>query len=135
MSMAQIRTDLKLRAAEDSTLECYDRAPSRIETPGFYVGLPDDIDYVFAYGPTGATITWKCVVAVSPVDSDEAVLALDLYLDPQRGAKAMKVLLEDLTVSNTSGMAWTEVVRAETVVVTFGTVDYLGAEFEVRVNV
>ncbi|KKK54975.1 hypothetical protein LCGC14_3079230, partial [marine sediment metagenome] len=52
---------------------------------------------------------------------------------PQRGAKAMKVLLEDLSVSNTSSMAITEVIRAETVVVTFGTVDYLGAEFEVKV--
>ena len=133
MTMAQIRTDLAARAAVDTTLETYERAPARIETPCFYVGLPDDIDYVHTYGPTGATILWKCVVVVSPVDSDEAVLALDEYLDPQRGAKAMKVLLENLAVSNTSGMAITEVIRAETVVVTFGTVDYLGAEFEVKV--
>ncbi len=45
----------------------------------------------------------------------------------------MKVLLENLSVSNTSSMAITEVIRAETVVVTFGTVDYLAAEFEVKV--
>jgi len=135
MTMAQIRTDLATRAAIDTTLECYERAPANIETPAFYVGLPDDIDYVWAYGPTGGTITWKCVIAVSPVDSDEAVLDLDLYLDPQRGAKSMKVLLENHAVSNTSSMAWTEVVRAETVVVTFGSVDYLAAEFEVKVNV
>ncbi len=133
MSMAQIRTDLKNRAAVDTDLECYDKPPGRIETPGFYVGLPDDIDYVHAYGPSGGKVTFKCYVVVAPVDADEAIEQLDLYLDPDRGAKAMKVLLENMATYNTSSMAITEVIRAETVVVTFATVDYLAAEFEVKV--
>ncbi len=133
MTMAQIRADLAVRAAVDTTLETYERAPSTIETPGFYVGLPEEVDYVHAYGPNGATVLWKCTVVVGPVDSDEAVAQLDLYIDPQRGAKAMKVLLEDLSVSNTSSMHITEVIRSEFVVVTFGTVDYLAVEFEVKV--
>ncbi len=133
MTMAQIRTDLQLRAAVDTDLECYDKPPGRIETPGFYVGLPDDVDYVHAYGPSGGKATFRCYVVVAPVDADEAVAQLDLYLDPDRGGKAMKVLLENMSVSNTSSMAITEVIRAETVVVTFGTVDYLAAEFEVKV--
>ncbi len=135
MSMTEIRTDLATRAAVDTTLQTYDRAPSTIITPCFYVGLPEEVDYVHTYGPTGSTLTFKCTVVVASVESDQAITQLDLYIDPQRGSKAMKVLLENLTVSNTAGMGWTEVVSAEFVVVTFGTVDYMAVEFEVRVNV
>ena len=136
MSMAQIRTDLATRAAEDSTLETYERAPQTVESPAFYVGLQRGVDYVFAYGPTGATVTFDCVIAVAPVEEDEAIRLMDEYVDPQRGAKALKVLLEDLTVSNTSGMAWCEVVSSsEPGTVSFGNVEYLAVDFEVRVNV
>jgi len=136
MTMAQIRTDLATRAAVDTTLETYERAPESIESPAFYVGLQRGVDYVFAYGPTGATVTFDCVIAVAPVESDEAIRLMDEYVDPQRGAKAMKVLLEDLSVSNTASMAWCEVVSSsEPGSVAFHGVEYLAVDFEVRVNV
>ena len=136
MSMAQIRTDLALRAAEDASLNTYGTIPETIESPCFYVGLQQGVDYVKAYGPTGAIVTFNCVLVVAAIDADEAITLMDLYVDPQRGSKALKVLLENLAVSNTAGVHWTEVVSSgEPGTVKFAGLEYLAVAFETRMRV
>ena len=134
--MAQIRADLAARAAEDATLNTYSTIPETIESPAFYVGLQDGINYEWSQGPSGAVISFNCVLAVAAVDADEAVTLLDLYTDPTRGAKAMKVLLEDQSVSNTGSIAWTAVKESsEPGTVEFGGTQYLAVDVLVEVHV
>ena len=135
VTMAQIRTDLAARAAVDTTLNTYPTIPETVESPAFYVGLQQGISYESSYGPTGAVITFACVLVVSAVDADEAVTLLDLYVDPTRGSKAMKVLLEDQSVSNTGSIAWIVVKSSsEPGTVSFDNTEYLAVEFLAEVH-
>ena len=142
MSVAQMRTDLAARAAVNTALNCYEQPPDMIETPAFVVGPLDTITYhtegMGTFGKPVTRFTFLCRVYVGRVDMEEAVIALDPYLDP-RDTGSIPYLLDDkqgASVSDTAGTDWTNVREARDVgAYDFGGVEYIGAELVVEMYV
>lgn len=133
-----MRVDLAARAAVNTAVTTYPRITDQIEVPAFVVGPLQRILYNHEFGKGKAVYEFACRVYVSRVDTDEAMVALDPYLY-NTGSASIKALLDNPaghTVSNTCGAQWTNVVESTGEgVYSFNGVDYLGAEFTVRMLV
>ena len=132
MNIGSVREGLRARLATISGLRTFAEIPESIPVPCAIVGIPSEIQFDATLARTNDQATFPVRVMVAKANDRAAQKALDAYL-ASTGATSVKTAIE--AESTLGGAANTvKVDRVSGIgVYTVSGVDYLGAEFSVRV--
>jgi hypothetical protein len=132
MVIGSVRTGIKNNLAAISGLRTYDVVPDSMSVPAAVVGIPTEIDYDYTLNRSNDQAVFPVRVFIGKASDRNAQKLLDVYLD-STGSQSIKTVIEN--DSSLGGAANTVMVeRASGIgVYTIAGVDYLGAEFSVRV--
>lgn len=132
MNIGDVRNGLKNNLATISGLRCYEVVPDSMSVPAAIVGVPNEIIFDSTLMRSNDNAVFPIRVLVGKASDRNAQKLLDVYL-ASTGASSVKTVLE--SDSSLGGAANTiKVDRASGIgVYTVAGVDYLGAEFSVRV--
>lgn len=132
MNIGSVREGLRARLATIAGLRTFAEIPESIPVPCAIVGVPSEILFDATLSRTNDQATFPVRVMVARANDRSAQKALDVYLQ-STGASSVKTVIE--AESSLGGAANTvKVDRVSGIgVYTIAGVDYLGAEFSVRV--
>lgn len=132
-SLSSIRTGLQTRLATITGLNAYDKVPGTVTTPAAFP-MPGPIEFDETMGRGSDLYTFKVRLLVQRSTDTYAQEDLDAYLAGS-GASSVKAAIEgDITLGGVAD--WTRVTGVPAYGdVTHAGIDYLGADFNVEVNV
>jgi hypothetical protein len=132
MVIGDVRNGLKTNLATITGLRCYEVVPDSLAVPAAVVGIPNEIVFDSTLNRSNDMAVFPIRIFIGKASDRNAQKLLDVYL-ASTGASSVKYALE--ADSSLSGAANTiKVDRASGIgVYTVNGVDYLGAEFSVRV--
>lgn len=132
MIIGNVREGLRARLATIAGLRTFAEIPESIPVPCAIVGVPSEVLFDSTLARTNDQATFPVRVMVARANDRSAQKALDVYLQ-STGASSIKTVIE--AESSLGGAANTlKVDRVSGIgVYTIAGVDYLGAEFSVRV--
>ena len=132
MIIGNVREGLRARLATIAGLRTFAEIPESIPVPCAIVGVPSEILFDSTLARTNDQATFPVRILVARANDRSAQKSLDVYLQ-SAGASSVKTVIE--AESSLGGAANTvKVDRVSGIgVYTIAGVDYLGAEFSVRV--
>jgi hypothetical protein len=132
-SLSTIRTGLQTRLATITGLNAYDRAPGTVTVPAAIV-IPGTIEFDETMARGSDLYTFRVRLLVQRATETYAQEDLDAYLAGS-GASSVKAAIEgDISLGGVAD--WTRVTGVPAYGdVTHAGIDYLGADFNVEVNV
>jgi len=132
MNIGNVREGLRARLATIAGLRTFAEIPESIPVPCAIVGTPSEILFDATLARTNDQATFPVRIMVARANDRSSQKALDVYLQ-STGASSVKAVIE--AESSLGGAANTvKVDRVSGIgVYTISGVDYLGAEFSVRV--
>lgn len=132
MVIGTVREGLRARLATIAGLRTFAEIPESIPVPCAIVGIPSEIQFDATLARTNDQATFPVRIMVARANDRSAQKNLDVYLQ-STGASSVKTVIE--AESTLGGAANTvKVDRVSGIgVYTIAGVDYLGAEFSVRV--
>jgi hypothetical protein len=132
MIIGNVREGLRARLATIAGLRTFAEIPESIPVPCAIVGVPSEVLFDSTLARTNDQATFPVRIMVARANDRSAQKALDVYLQ-STGASSVKTVIE--AESSLGGAANTvKVDRVSGIgVYTIAGVDYLGAEFSVRV--
>lgn len=132
MVISNVRDGIKTRLATISGLRTYSEVPDAVNVPCAIVGIPTEIKFDFTLNRSNDQALFPVRIMVGKATDRVAQRNLDVYLQSS-GSSSIKTAIEaESSLSGTANTVMVERVLGIGVYNING-VDYLGAEFQVRV--